>query len=396
MDRRRFLRTASTGLIGISSIGALLGCRHSLEQDSNRASAINEPIPDVNVDAILDSILEQFRAPGLGAAVVRGADLIGLGVSGLRAKNGTAEIEAGDLFHIGSCTKSMTATLVAILVEEGVLGWDTTIADVFHKDLEHIHPDYHHITPSLFLSHRSGVAGVESPGPYNAIQSTYWNYIGEITNQRYKMLKDVLHQAPAKTPDTTYSYSNLGYIFAASMLEQITGYTWEELIVEKLFDPMGITSAGFGAPGMPDEEDQPWGHDGPACNAISPGLFADNPAILGPAGRVHLTLEDWAKYASLHLLGGQGAGNLLLKPESFELLHNDPSDQEYAMGWVLESRPWTNGTAIWHNGSNTLWYAELWIAPQANHAFMAAANCASEASTVAVKQAISKLVGAYL
>src|SRR4030095_15378013 len=86
----------------------------------------------VDVDAILQSILgrgdERF---GLAAVVLRGERIIGHAAAGVR-KRGTAErITIADRFHLGSCTKAMTATLVAMLVEDGKLNWTTTLGELF-------------------------------------------------------------------------------------------------------------------------------------------------------------------------------------------------------------------------------------------------------------------------
>src|SRR5215470_14160319 len=82
----------------------------------------------VNVDAILQSILgsggERF---GMAAAVLRGERIIAQGVAGVRKRGSAERVTLDDRFHLGSCTKAMTATLVAMLVEEGKLNWTTTL-----------------------------------------------------------------------------------------------------------------------------------------------------------------------------------------------------------------------------------------------------------------------------
>ena len=80
----------------------------------------------VNVDAILQSILgrgcERF---GMAAAVLRGESIIAQGVAGVRKGASAERITLDHRFHLGSCTKAMTATLVAMLVEESKLNWTT-------------------------------------------------------------------------------------------------------------------------------------------------------------------------------------------------------------------------------------------------------------------------------
>src|SRR5688500_5478671 len=112
----------------------------------------------VNVDAILQAILgrggERF---GMVAAVLRGERIIAQGAAGVR-KRGTAEhITIADRFHLGSCTKAMTATLVAMLVEEGKLNWTTTLDELFADILKPMHPAWEKVTVRQVLAHRAGL-----------------------------------------------------------------------------------------------------------------------------------------------------------------------------------------------------------------------------------------------
>src|SRR5258708_35704842 len=94
----------------------------------------------VNVDAILLSILgRRAQRFGMAAAVLRGERIIAQGAAGVR-KRGTAErITIADRFHLGSCTKAMTATLVALLVQEGKLNVTTTLSDLLCVTVEAMH-----------------------------------------------------------------------------------------------------------------------------------------------------------------------------------------------------------------------------------------------------------------
>jgi CubicO group peptidase (beta-lactamase class C family) len=112
-----------------------------------------------NLNNLLESIRVQHGVPALAAAFVRSADLIALGAVGTREINGAERVQLNDRFHIGSCTKSMTATLIALLIEQGRLSWETTIAEIFPDLLGKIRPEYHKLTPLHFLSHRAGLPG---------------------------------------------------------------------------------------------------------------------------------------------------------------------------------------------------------------------------------------------
>ena len=103
-------------------------------------------------------------------------------------------------------------------------------------------------------------------------------------------------------------------------------------------------------PGESGGVTQPWGHhlDG---RDIKPTQL-DNAPSMGPAGTVHCSVPDWAKFAALHLAGEHG-NSKLLKPATLQTLHIPPPSCEYAGGWTVAERSWAGGTALNHNGSNT-------------------------------------------
>src|SRR6476620_9399794 len=130
----------------------------------------------VNVDGILKSILgrgaERF---GMAAAVLRGERIFAQGAAGVR-KRGTAErITLDDQFHLGSCTKAMTATLVAMLVEEGKLNWTTTLGELFADTVKPMHPAREKVTLRQVLAHRAGLR-FDADGPawvFNLFRAPY-------------------------------------------------------------------------------------------------------------------------------------------------------------------------------------------------------------------------------
>ena len=92
---------------------------------------------------------------------------------------------------------------------------------------------------------------------------------------------------------------------------------------------------------------------------------ADNTPIMGPAGSLHMTLSDLLSHGHEHLLGSGGQGRLL-KTETYQRLQTPVLDN-YAYGWVIDSEQgWAKGPLIWHNGSNSMWYALLVILPALN------------------------------
>jgi hypothetical protein len=104
----------------------------------------------------------------------------------------------------------------------------------------------------------------------------------------------------------------------------------------------------------------------------------DNPLVMSPAGTVHLSLGDWAKFAAAHL--GQVEG--YLKPETLAILH-EPLEGEgasYALGWGAGKNEKGEVVRLSHAGSNTMWYAVIVLDTQKGEARLAATNCMGQAA----------------
>jgi CubicO group peptidase (beta-lactamase class C family) len=150
-------------------------------------------------------------------------------------------------------------------------------------------------------------------------------------------------------------------------------------MVRELFKPLGITSAGFGAPGKgsrgllallrgPDVT-QPWGHIAGSGRSslveVRPDAEqSDNPPLYGPAGTVHLSLPDLARYVAFHATRGASVPNHL-KPATIDLLHTPQFGGQYALGWNTCSaeESGVGSFALWHEGSNNAWDASLMVVP---------------------------------
>ncbi len=253
--------------------------------------------------------------------------------------------------HLGSCTKPMTATMIGSLVEEGKLSWNSTFRKVFPESASELHPQFRDVTLSYLLTHR---AGLPHDGPW-------WDLPGATTTQqRHALMMSMLDRAPLSRPGSTYVYSNVGYALAGLMAERVTGEAWESLMRKRLFEPLEMASAGFGTPGQSGSVTQPWGHhlDG---RDIRPTQH-DNAPSMGPAGTVHCSIPDLAKFAALHLTGEHGSSKLL-KPATLKTLHIPPPGCQYAGGWTAAHESWAGGMTLSHNGSNTSWYMTIWLAP---------------------------------
>ncbi len=358
-----------------------------------------------DLTSLLEPIREKYKLPALAAAVVTTDGLDSLGATGLRAAGRPEKVTPADQFHLGSCTKAMTATLLAVLVEEGALKWETTLPQALPDLANSIHEKYRAVTLADLLTQRSGV-----PTDLNrdGLWASMWRGEGDIIAQRHHVAKVLLGWGPDHDREK-FVYSNANFILAGHIAEVATGRSWEDLIREKLFEPLGMSSAGFGAPGDEGAFNQPQGHraDGTSVG-VGPG--SDNPASLGPAGTVHASLEDWGKFISLHLRGEKAArdnsdfklGSVTMHGATFRKLHEPVKGNgaDYAMGWGVAQRPWAkgpggSGLAITHNGSNTMWFCVVWAAPETGFAVLAATNTGAPQAAKALDDVAAALIQSH-
>ena len=342
----------------------------------------------------IEAICKEHGVPALAVVVTKDGQICDRAAAGVRKWGDSTPVTTNDVFHIGSCTKSMTATLVAMFIDQGKLRWDTTIAEVFPELKGKMDKRYEAVTVEELLHHRGGVPG----NPPSVAWARAWQEIGTPLEQRREYLEAVLRAPPEVEPGTKMIYSNDGYVIVGVMLEKISGQDFESLMTEKLFKPLHMSTAGFGTPGTKGKIDQPWGHV-QGLLGISPRQ-SDNPPVHSPCGRVHCSLDDLARYAMFHLQRGT---NGLLKPETMAKLHASPDGVEikdfmddYACGWVRLKRGWAGGPVLWHNGSNTMWYIVMWLAPEKNFCVIAATNVAGDDAEKACDDAATLMIYKWL
>lgn len=394
------------------------GLAAAASAQASAAPRAAEPIPrsgttsDAELSARLEAIRARADVPGLIAGWVELEGEAVLGHCGLRERGRAEPLELEDRMHIGSCGKAMTATVCALLVERGELSWSTPLARASPELAERVHAGWAGADLEHALAQRAGApATLDAHGLWLRLLA----HDGSPREQRAWLASELLVRAPEHEPRTQWVYSNAGYVLCGALLEQATQLDFETLLRRELFEPLGMHSAGFGAPGSAERVDAPRGHRENG-SPVPPGRHADNPVALSPAGRMHCSARDWARFAQVHLRPGgkptatgegrelasgeldspaaRAAGSapvrgLNLSPASLERLHAPLAADEprYALGWIVLERPW-GGTVLTHSGSNTYWHATAWLAPERGFALLAVANQGGPAAARACDEAV--------
>ena len=335
------------------------------------------------VSGILAEVVAKYGVPGMTANVNIGNKVVS-GAAGVRSAGSTVAVNVNDRFGVGSVTKAMTATLAGILVERGLVHWDSTIAELFPELRGTMQPCYQSTTLEQLLQHRGGMIA-DGDGSDELVQKIV-EYDGPAEQSRQTLVPEILKE-PLPGQVGEYRYSNAGYAVAGAMLERAANQSYERLMQRYIFNPLGMRSATF-TPQVsnPLNPKQPIGHlpDGtPAPGDRSPFDYLS--ALASPAGSIlRMNVGDWSKFIRVHL--GQSAhGRLLIRPETLARSHqaieidSAATGLGYAAGWFVlpaEAAGLNSsfGTVLTHNGSDGLWLSEVVALPDIDFSIQILAN----------------------
>jgi len=339
----------------------------------------------------LQELIDQFvgdNIPAIAAAIIEGGEVVDLAVAGVRMTGSDTPVAKGDRFHTGSVTKSMTATMVARLVELEILRWDLTVGEALHG--VEMGDAYRGVTLDQLLNHVGGFQPwtmVDDEDEARFTQGT------DAVSQRAAFVAAVLVEAPAN-PVGEYNYSNAGYTVVAHIAERAAGSSWEALVREHVFEPLGMAHAGFGWPANPGNPEAPRGHQRDGDVLVAQALDAPGiGAFLAPAGDVNCSVGGLAAFAVAHLQGISGHDGILAAT-TFERLHTPDATNgsDYVAGWAVTRREGV-GEVQWHAGSAGTFYALVELYPEMRRAVVVMMNLGPEGSEVANRIAEAAATG---
>lgn len=328
------------------------------------AGVFSAPAVASELDAILSKALAGKKAPAAGLLIIQDYEVVDQAVSGMRSLADLTPVSPTDVWNIGSDGKAMTAAMIARLVDRGVLSWESTISGVLPDLIGNARSEYRAITLTQLLTHTSGLpANVRDEQALNSL--FYDESSASLSERRRAYIARALQDEPEGRTGR-FSYSNTGFLLAAFMAETASKKSYESLMRDEVFAPLGMTSAGFGRP----PTGQPAGHkDG------RPAVSRDvNPDFFAPAGNIYLSLGDWARFCIDQLLGANGKG-ILLRPQTYSVLQSPPPGAPVSMGWFVRNRTaGLPGPVLYHEGSDGAWFAVVALSPTSGSGVLAVTN----------------------
>ena len=278
------------------------------------------------LDAFIDQIYENQKA-SLSVTINQGGQTIYGYARAIREIKDEAitEGDATSIFRIGSITKTFTATLIMKAIEEGKLQLDDPLSK-YYPDIKNAEK----ITIEHMLRHRSGIYNFTDNGIYTAMLST--------ATESSKVKELITTLTSDFEPDSTFSYSNTGYILLGYILEDLYGKKYQDLVKEKIATPFDLKSYGFMK--QVDPEDNvvySAMYDGNKWSVID---YFTNPLIVDAAGAITMNGSDLASFWH-HLFNGD-----IISDASLDQM----KELEEGYGFGLYQMPFGIRKVYAHNG----------------------------------------------
>ncbi|WP_112324139.1 serine hydrolase domain-containing protein [Oceanibium sediminis] len=361
------------------------------------------------LESYLSEIRAEYGLPAIAAAVVADGKVVSAAAVGTRVLGQDLPVSIDDRFHLGSNTKSMTATLAGIMVDEGKLTWESRVGDILGDLLPGMRASLADATLEQLLSNSSGV-----PSDTDEIVDLYFSadaFDYNPTELRLNLIDRWKENEIAVPEGSPFQYSNLGYIIAGAMIEKVAERPWELLINERIFAPLELGTARLGAQATYGLIDAPVGHRIEQDGSATPMLWAasgDLPKVIGPAGNANMSILDYAKWAGWN--AGQGArGPALVAPETLRHIQTakvqtperpypppgTPSTGGYALGWGIVTFAWSDGPVLTHNGSNSMNLARIVVDTERDLAVVVTTNFPGGRANAAAGEVMQNLYEAY-
>jgi CubicO group peptidase (beta-lactamase class C family) len=252
--------------------------------------------PPADLDAWVARAMKAFEVPGVAVAVVKDGTVVHAKGYGVRRLGDPAPVDDRTLFGIASNTKAFTAAAIGMLVDDGKLAWDDPVSK--HLPGFAMSDPYasREVTVRDTLSHRSGLG-------LGAGDLLFWP---DTTVSRSEVVTAARSIPPASSFRSRYAYNNLMFVVAGQVVASVTGRTWDDVIRERIFAPLGMSDSRISSIGLT-----------PADNVASPhsrgwrleGELKPIPATRddtwAAAAGIKSNLQDMAKWVKVQLARGK-------------------------------------------------------------------------------------------
>jgi CubicO group peptidase (beta-lactamase class C family) len=326
-------------------------------------AVVSQAPPLAGLDAWIEQEMEQWRIPGMAVGVVHDDSLVyarGFGVLGLEDPR---PVDENTLFGVASTTKAMTAGALALLVDEGRLHWDDPV-------VQHL-PEFEladpwvtrNVTIRDLLTHQVGVGRMTG----NRIR-----YLPART--RAEVIYRMRYHEPEAQFRSAYVYSNVMYMVAGEVVRAVSGMSWDDFLVSRLFQPLGMTRSNTTIDAIAEGENAALPHQEIEGTVVP--IARRNWDVVAASAAVNTSIRDMAQWMRVHL-GEPGVydGRRIFSDSVMREMHaaqvalggssfQDGGSRAYGLGWSLSDH---RGRAIaQHSGATDGMNTTLVLMPSEN------------------------------
>ena len=339
-------------LIRILIVGCLVCLSFSLAIQGEVKAPNDEELQVMLVDfeEYAKKALLDWETPGMAVTIVQGEDVIYTKAFGVKTRGGSDPVTTDTIFQIGSTSKAFTATLVAMLVDEGKVGWKDPVTS--HLAGFEMHDPW--VTREFMvedlMAQRSGMP------PHALDLLVVFGFDRDYIRHALRYVE------PVSSFRSEFAYQNSLFLVASELVEKNTGKSWEGNIEERIFEPLGMSSSTTDMKSFQEAKDVTSLHHRLGDEIIT--LPNDWPYlswsyVLGPAGGINSNITDMAKWLTFQINSGVFDGKRLLSEENINFMHTPKTiagvysgvRQYYGQGWIYrENVPYP---IVWHNGGTT-------------------------------------------
>ena len=347
------------------------------------------------LDAEIAQMVRDWGIPGAAVVVIQDDEITFAEGFGVREIGGTDPVDEHTIFAVGSTSKAFTAAAVAMLVDEGKVGWDDPMVD--HVPIFQLSDPY--ITRDLrvrdLMSHNSGLLRGDR----------LWYASGRT---REEVLKQVRHQPVTFPLRSTFQYNNTTWIAAGEVIENASAMSWDDFVASRIFAPLGMTRSTTSVADLD--------RLGNVATPHNPSLDGEVTAIpyrdidnAGPAGSINSSALQMAQWVRLQLGLGELEGERLISEEAIRETHTgqmlirkegtwavvwpESDFLTYGLGWFLSS--YRDVTMISHGGNIDGMTAYVGFVPRRGYGMVILSNlsAANGFSSALAHRIIDRLEG---
>lgn len=316
------------------------------------------------LDSKFKEYMQKWQIPGAALAIIKDKKIVKIKAYGVKQWNTNDSIDIHTMFMIGSNTKALTGTVMALLESQGKCNLD----DKVQKYL----PDFtmndacrgNNLTLTDILCHRMGMQTFQG-------DFMYWN--SDLTNAQ--VIEKFGKITPAYDFRTKYGYTNAGFTIAAECIKKISGLTWQDAMQQYVFAPLKMYNTVALSADIPKQK-----------NIAHPHSFHNNQLVILPfpnidnlaaAASIGSSVYDMTQWVSMLLDSGKFENKTVLPykvikktwyPQTIIQRKNSNRRQTlyalYGLGWHLED--YEGKEVVSHTGGVDGFVTSVTLVPEEN------------------------------